>query len=182
MRSYLHSLNPRLSRAIGLIFLANTLVIVVAQLPVAKLLEGRRRMAAYAIEGVLWAISWLVVLAGGLWLGPLGATLVFVLAVSVFGLGECLHGTVRGAFLSDLAEPALLGRYMALSAVSFQLGLALGRGIGGFVLAATPNGLWLLGAAVCLASSGGALLLERRIPGTLRLTPRRESLALPEPV
>ena len=37
-------------RAIGVIFLVNTLVIVLAQLPVARLLEGRRRMPAVARE------------------------------------------------------------------------------------------------------------------------------------
>lgn len=44
-------------------------MIVVAQLPVAKWLEGRRRMGAYAIEGVVWAAAW--TLTGGfaaLWL------------------------------------------------------------------------------------------------------------------
>ena len=55
-------------RGIGLCFLANTLAIVVAQLPVAKWLEGRRRMAAYGVEGSIWAVAWLVVFAGGWWL------------------------------------------------------------------------------------------------------------------
>jgi len=35
-------------KGIGLIFLVNTVVIVVLQLPIAKLLEGRRRMRALA--------------------------------------------------------------------------------------------------------------------------------------
>src|SRR3954454_15400291 len=64
-------------REIGLCFLANTLVIVVAQLPVAKWLEGRRRMAAYAVEGTIWAVAWLIVLAGGWWLTGSWATVVF---------------------------------------------------------------------------------------------------------
>ena len=160
-------------REIGLIFLANTLVIVVCQLPIAKLLEGRRRMAAYAFEAALWATAWLIVFAAGLWLGPLGAGLAFALAVSIFGVGECFHGTVRGAFLADLADPALLGRYLALAAVSFQLGYSAGRAGGGFLLAASPLGLWLVGAGMCVAGGLGALALERRIPLELRRTPRR---------
>src|SRR5436190_23487886 len=52
-------------RGIRLAFLANTLAVVIAQLRVAKALEGRRRMAAYAVEGVLWATAWLIVFAGG---------------------------------------------------------------------------------------------------------------------
>ena len=37
-------------RGIGVIFLVNTLVIVFAQLPIARLLEGRRRMPALALS------------------------------------------------------------------------------------------------------------------------------------
>jgi MFS family permease len=161
-------------QAIGLIFLANTLVIVICQLPIAKLLEGRRRMAAYAVESALWASAWLIVFAGGLWLGPLGAAIAFAGAVTVFGIGECFHGTVRGAFLADLADPALLGRYLALSAVAFQLGLSGGRAVGGFVLAATPLGLWLIGAAICVVGGLWALWIERRIPEEIRRTPLAE--------
>src|SRR6266516_1367904 len=166
-------------RAVGLIFLANTLVIVVAQLPIAKPLEGRRRMRAYAVESALWASAWLIVFVGGLLLGSLGAALVFALAVTIFGIGECFHGTVRGAFLADLADPALLGRYLALSAVSFQLGLSGGRAVGGFILAATPLGLWLVGAALCTAGGGWALALERAIPEEIRHPPRRVPVAEP---
>src|SRR5215475_5562642 len=50
---------------IGYIWLANTLLIVIAQLPVSKALEGRRRMVALAAMNVLWAVAALVVLAGG---------------------------------------------------------------------------------------------------------------------
>ena len=48
---------------IGVIFFINTVVIVLAQLPLAKALEGRRRMKALAAMTVLWASAWLVVLA-----------------------------------------------------------------------------------------------------------------------
>src|SRR5439155_1416593 len=83
---------------------------------------------------------------------------------------------VRGAFLADLADPALLGRYLALAAVSFQLGYSAGRAGGGFLLAASPLGLWLVGAGMCVAGGVGALALERRIPQEIRRTPRRVPL------
>ncbi|MDQ3876276.1 MAG: MFS transporter, partial [Actinomycetota bacterium] len=109
-------------RSIGLIFFLNTLFIVLAQLPVAKLQEGRRRMSALAWMAALWAASWLLVLAGGLWLDAAAATALFAFAFVVFALGECLHGAVQGPLVSDLAPPRLVGRYMALSASSWQLG------------------------------------------------------------
>jgi MFS family permease len=160
-------------RGIGLCFLANTLVIVVAQLPVAKWLEGRRRMAAYSVEGMVWAAAWVVVFAGGWWLTGSAATVVFAAALSVFGFGECFHGTVQNALIADLAQPRLLGRYLALNGFAYQLGGAAGRAAGGFALAAIPHGLWLLAAALAAAAGGAALALERFIPPALRRTPRR---------
>jgi MFS family permease len=158
-------------RGIGLCFLANTLVIVVAQLPVAKWLEGRRRMAAYAVEGTVWAVAWTIVFAGGWWLDGPTAGLVFALALSVFGFGECFHGTVQNALIADLAKPELLGRYLALNGFGFQLGGAAGRAAGGFALAHIPHGLWLVAAAVAFGVGLAALAFERVLPEQVRRTP-----------
>jgi MFS family permease len=158
-------------RAIGVIFFVNTAVIVLAQLPVSKLLEGRRRMRALGAMAVLWAAAWLLVLTGGLWLEAAAAAALFAFAALVFGVGECFQGPVQGALVVDLAPPPLRGRYMALSATSWQLGFVLGPAIGGFVLGRQPLALWPLAAAVCGAAGLAALALERDIPRELRLTP-----------
>jgi MFS family permease len=158
-------------RGIGLCFLANTLVIVIAQLPVAKWLEGRRRMAAYTVEGAIWSVAWLIVFAGGWWLTGSAAAAVFAFALAVFGIGECFHGTVQNALIADLAKPGLLGRYLALNGFGFQLGGAAGRAIGGFALALMPHGLWIVAAAVSFGVGLCALALERVIPEPLRRTP-----------
>jgi Na+/melibiose symporter-like transporter len=158
-------------RGIGLCFLANTLVIVVAQLPVAKWLEGRRRMAAYAVEGTIWAGAWLLVFAGGTWFAGPRAAAVFAVALAVFGVGECFHGTVQNALIADLARPGLLGRYLALNGFGFQLGGAAGRAAGGFALALDPHGVWLLAAGAAFAVGSSALLLERALPEGIRRTP-----------
>ena len=158
-------------KAIGLIFFVNTIVIVLAQLPVAKLLEGRRRMHALAVMTALWAAAWLIVLAGGLWLEALAAAAVFALSAFVFGLGECFQGPVQGALVADLAPPRLRGRYMAVSTNSWDLGFLLGPALGGVILATVPLALWPLAAAACLAAGATSLALERGIPRELRLTP-----------
>ncbi|MFN2469994.1 MAG: hypothetical protein ABR583_03210 [Gaiellaceae bacterium] len=54
-------------RSIGFIFFVNTALIVLAQVPIVKWQEGKRRMRALAVMGVLWAASWLVVGAAGAW-------------------------------------------------------------------------------------------------------------------
>jgi predicted MFS family arabinose efflux permease len=158
-------------RAIGFVFLLNTLVIVVLQLPIARLVEGHRRMRALGLLGLVWALAWLLVPVGGIWLTGLAATALFAVAASVFALGECLHGSVQAPLVVDLAEPALLGRYMALSALSWQLGFTLGPAIGGFVLAATPNGTWLAAGAICMVNGALAVAAERRLPARARRTP-----------
>ncbi|MGH3023140.1 MAG: MFS transporter [Gaiellaceae bacterium] len=155
---------------IGVIFFVNTLVIVLAQFPVSKGLEGRRRMPALAAMTVLWALAWLVVLGGGYWLEALAAALAFGAAAVVFGLGECFQGPVQGALVADLAPPRLRGRYMAVSTISWDIGFIVGPAIGGFILGAEPLALWPLAAFLCLAAGVGALALERGLPRNLRLT------------
>ena len=49
---------------IGIAFFANTLVIVLAQLPIAHALSGRRRMPTLALLGIVWAGSWRTRAAG----------------------------------------------------------------------------------------------------------------------
>ena len=161
--------------AIGLIFFFNTLLIVLTQVPIAKRQQGRRRMRAIALMGVLWAATWLVIMATGAELTATTAVVVFTLAALVFGVGECLHGAVQGPLVTDLADPALLGRYMALSSISWQLGFIVGPALGGFVLDAEPLALWPIAAAVCLAGSAWALALERGLPSAVRRTPSAES-------
>jgi hypothetical protein len=158
-------------RTIGFCFLANTVMVGIAQMPVAKWLEGRRRMAAYAVEGTIWAAAWLLVFAGGWWFDGVSAGLVFAFALTVFGVGECFHGTIQNALIADLARPGLLGRYLALNGFGFQLGGAAGRAAGGFALAFAPHGLWIVAAAAAFGVGVSALLLERVLPETIRRTP-----------
>jgi predicted MFS family arabinose efflux permease len=158
-------------RQIGVIFLVNTLVIVFAQLPIARVLEGRRRMPALALMTALWASAWVVVLVAGASLEAAVAATAFAFAGLVFGLGECFQGPTQGALVADLAPPRLRGRYMALSATSWEVGFVVGPAIGGFVLDREPLALWPLAAGVCLLAGLGALALERGIPRELRLTP-----------
>jgi predicted MFS family arabinose efflux permease len=158
-------------RAIGVIFFVNTVAIVLGQLPLVKLLEGRRRMRALAFMTVVWACAWLIVLAGGLWFEAAAAAFVFGVGAVIFGIGECFHGPTQGALVADLASDRVRGRYMAFSTLSWEVGFAVGPAVGGFVLDSSPNVLWVLAAAMCLLAGLGATLLERRVPVALRLTP-----------
>src|SRR4051812_4619798 len=157
--------------AIGIVWFVFSGVVALAQLPVVKLVEGRRRMRGLALMGVIWAGTFLAVAAGGQWLTGTQAAIVFGIAVGVFALGECLHGAIYAPLVVDLAQPRLLGRYMGLSSASWQIGWLIGPAAGGFVLQNEPLALWPAVAVICLLASGYALALEGAIPAGLRRTP-----------
>jgi MFS family permease len=162
-------------RAIGLIFLVSSITLVVCQLPMAKLVEGRSRMRALAAMPALWALAWLIVEGGGLWLEAAAAAAVFGLAAVIFAIGECLDGPARIALVADLVPEHLQGRYWAVSSNSWDVGYIIGPAIGGLILAIEPLALWPLAAGVCILAVVATLALERRIPSELRLTPTPQS-------
>jgi predicted MFS family arabinose efflux permease len=155
---------------IGFLFLINTLVIVFTQLPIARFARGRRRMPMLALFGLLWAGAWLFVPIAGA-ATPETAFVVLVGVMVVFAIGQCLHGAVAAPLAADLAEPRLMGRYMALNALSWQVGFALGPALGGAGLAVSPNGVWIAAAALCTIGAGCTLLVEGTLPTRARRNP-----------
>jgi MFS family permease len=119
-----------------------------------------------------WAASWLVVLAVGAWLEGGTAFGALVAVALLFALGACLHGAVAGPIVVDLAEPRLMGRYMAVSALAWQVAFSVGPAVGGAVLDAEPLALWPAAAVVLLASALGSLALERHLPGNALRNPK----------
>ncbi len=157
--------------SIGILFLVNTLVILLAQLPIARLVRGRRRMPALALFGALWAGAWLLVPIAGASSSTTTAMLVLTLVMVVFAIGMCLHGAVAAPLVADLATPHLLGRYMALNALSWQVGFALGPALGGAGLALSPTGVWLAAAALCGVGAALTFVVDERLPERARRTP-----------
>jgi MFS family permease len=162
-------------RWVGFIWLANTLLIVLIQLPVSKALEGRRRMPALALMSVLFGVSALIVLAGGIWFTATAAALVFVAATLVFGVGETLQGPTQAPLVADLAPDHLRGRYFALGSMSWSVGSVLGPAVGGPLLGWHPLAVWPIAAGVCVVAAVGCLLLERSLPDAVRRTPTRRA-------
>jgi MFS family permease len=161
-------------RQIGVVFFFNTITIVLAQLPISRWLEGKRRLRALALMPLLWAIAWLGVDAAGYWLEATAAFVAVTVFAIVFGIGECLHGPAHQALVGELGGDRLRGRYFALHSMSWGLGGVAGPAIGGLILATAPFALWPLAAAVCLVAAAGAVALERLVPEALRRIPRAE--------
>jgi MFS family permease len=163
---------------VGIVFFVNTVVIVVAQLPVTTLAGGRRRMRVLASLGAVWGLAWALTPVVGALAAGASATVLFALTQVVFAVGECLHGAVQGPLVVDLAAPGLIGRYMALSAFSWQLGFTIGPAVGGFLLGLWPPALFLAAAAGCTVAGLAALALEPSLPREARRSPMRSEPAL----
>src|SRR3954447_16407061 len=162
-------------RQIGIVFFVNTSVIVVAQLPISRAIEGHRRLRALALMPLMWAVAWLMVDAGGYWLAGTSAFLVIVAALALFGIGECFHGPAHQALVAEIAPDHLRGRYFAVHSLSWGLAGTVGPAAGGFLLAAAPFSLWAIAAGVCVGAAFGSLKSESLVPDRFRRIPRTEA-------
>jgi MFS family permease len=163
------------TQLIGLLLLANTLAVVIAQVPIAKLAEGRRRVVMMAVAAFLFTGSCLLVIAAGATVTV--AFVILALAWIAVGVGECFHTTVLTPLTAELAPEGLRGRYMALVGFSWWIGLAIAPIVGAPLLTFSPTVAFLGGAAVAVAAAVSALRLERRLPEASRLTPQPDRTA-----
>ena len=128
-------------------------------------------MRALALSAAIFAATSVAVLAVGTWLDAGAAVVALCGVIALFSIGECLHGAVQNPLVADLAPEHLLGRYMALRTISWQLGFMIGPVVGSFLLARSETALWLGAAAACLLAGVGSLALERKIPDQAARTP-----------
>ena len=167
------------AQLIGMLVTANAVTVVLVQVPVARLVEGRRRTLMIILAGMVFAGACLIVVGAGLNLfGPFTFAALVVASIAV-AIGECLHTSVLMPLVADLAAVELRGRYMAAMGLSWWVGLAAGPVLGTPLLARSP--LLAFGAAAVLAGLAGvaASTLERRLPAEVRLTPRPVAEGVP---
>jgi MFS family permease len=147
-------------RGIGTLFLVNSVLIIGAQLPVARAVEGHARARMLALMSACFALCWLLVL---------GRSYAFLLGgVCVLSLGECLYDSVRSPLVADLAPPGLAGRYLASAGVSWQLGFVVGPAAGAALLGVSPYLLWPAAASLCAVAAAAALALPPEVGVTAR--------------
>ncbi|HEX7265573.1 MAG TPA: MFS transporter, partial [Candidatus Dormibacteraeota bacterium] len=122
--------------AIGAIYAANTLTIVVAQLPLTRLTRGHGRMFVLRLAALTWAFGWLICLAAGVWLAGNVAALLIGAAAIVYATGECLYSAIMLPTTTVLAPEYLRGRYLGAMGLAWQTGFMIGPSVGGLVLGA----------------------------------------------
>jgi MFS family permease len=158
------------ARAIGLLLLANAAAVVVAQVPVARVAEGRRRAVMMVIGALLIAAALLLTaFAGSV---PGGAYAALLVASVGIGVGECFHTAALMPLVADLAPRHLRGRYMATVGFSWWIGLALAPIVGTRLLGVSATLTFASSAAVACAAALSLVALERRLPQASRWTPR----------
>lgn len=161
-------------RYIGIIFAANTAVIVVMQLFVLSLISGRSRSRVLAGVGILWATSWLLF---GSALGidaEWAAVMVLTVAIAVFAIGETMWSPVAPALLNDLAPEHLRGRYNSVQSLLWGVSGALGPLMTGAFFSAELDRQWTLVLAV---GCGIAALIALQLRHSL--TPEQDGRAVP---
>jgi MFS family permease len=139
------------SQAIGAVFAANTIFIILFVIPIARMSRARSRSTLLALMCAAWGLACLTAIGAGAIGTPRDGVIILALSGIVFAVGECLHAVVVQPLIAELAPPALVGRYMAMFGISFSVGLAAGPSASASALAVSPNLPWLAGAAAMLA-------------------------------
>jgi len=150
---------------LALCFAANTIAVVVAQLPVLRSLRGHRRTSALALAFAATGIAWAIVLLGGGAPSPAAAAALFSVAMVALAVGETALSPSAPALANDLASDALRGRYNGVYTLAWTTGFAAGPALAGAALAAGEANALMLGLiAACAIGAAGSLRLARHLP------------------
>jgi MFS family permease len=157
-------------RVVGFLFLLGAAIVVIAQIPISKAVQGRRRMNSMATMFALFGVTF------SLGIVSAGQTLtIAVMCVAggqiAGGFAECFFGPIRNPLTAELAPPRLLGRYFGLGAMLFQGGFGFANVLGGIGLDRSVTGLWIVGAVIMASAFAWSLRLDRLVPGPSRMSP-----------
>lgn len=125
-------------RTIGALFALNTVVVVLTQIPVTRVVARSPLSVMLLAIGGFWSLAFLAVLATLRFEAPAAAG-----AFVVFGAGQVLLVPLTTVIAVRLAPAHLRGRYFALSNVVWGFAWAVAAFFGGVMLdTARPELLW----------------------------------------
>lgn len=167
-------------RIVALAFTANTLVIVLAQLVVVRLIQGRSRTRVLAVVGLVMGSSWLILGVAGIVDGrnALISSIAVISCAAVFAMGETLISPVNPTLINALATDELRGRFNALGSMVWSISGIVGPVTAAPLIAGGHSGVWVaVTVGGCLIASLLALSLRRLITPEQdgRETPSAES-------
>jgi MFS family permease len=157
-------------RALSLAFAANTLTVVLVQLPVLRVLRGRRRTTCVALACAGFAATWLVTLGAGSLGSGVAAAVGLAAAMVLFGVSETALTPTLPALVNDLATDDLRGRYNGASTLAWTTGFLIGPTLAGTALSGPLGGGWFV-VLVGLTGAGAvaAVALGRRLPAEVNV-------------
>ncbi|GAA1677211.1 MFS transporter [Glycomyces endophyticus] len=157
----------------GAVFAANTALVAVLGVPVARAMARARRARGAALGTVVFAVSF----AAFAFLPALGGGVVAVLAVAVvYTAGELIHSAPAQSLSVQAARDHLRGRYLSVYQLSWSLCRTLAPMLLGLLLDA---GTWQLWAALAAAALAGGLILlctERFLPASAAFSRSADTL------
>ena len=141
---------------IGLFLAGNGLVVMLLQLPVAYLLDGRSKVAALAVGAVLFAASSTTLLLTESFLG------ILVAFAGFFTLAEMILEVAGAALAAELAPAERRGTYLALFGCCFGAGYGISPIVAGLLLdARLPALIWTVQLAALTLGLIGLFFLSR---------------------
>ncbi len=142
---------------IGLLFTINTLIVVVAQLWMARKVARWGRGITLAVAAFFWAISF-VMIGASPWL-----TILPFVAIVIYTVGEMMFMPTSGVIVVELAPEHLRGRYLAFGSVIWGMAWGLSSWASGAVLgSAHPILLWPALIVVLGIGAVGGILFDRQ--------------------
>ncbi len=162
------------ARVVGLALAANTGVIVIAQIPMARLVVRFRRSRAIAMAGTVWTITWILSLvAVVIRRDGSVASWILILAMGTFGFGETLYSPVVPAITNALAPESLRGRYNAAANSIWSLAAVVAPPIAAFMIATGNRYLWVsaVAATAVVVVVAVLLIMPRVLPRAVELPP-----------
>jgi MFS family permease len=136
----------------GWVIAVNGVLIVLGQLFVPRLIDGRDSSRVLALGALIIGIGFgLTAFAGAAWF--------FALTVVIWTLGEMLQSPSNAAMIAELSPAALRGRYQGLNSLGWSAGTALAPVLGGFTQQHAGNAvLWIGCFVACALVAVGHLL------------------------
>ncbi|MEV4557143.1 MFS transporter [Kitasatospora sp. NPDC049285] len=133
----------------GLVASLNGVLIVLLQLPLTRLMEGRNRTALLAASALLtgWGFG-LTALAGD-------SAALYAVTVAIWTIGEIVNAPTMMALVTEFSPAQARGRYQGVYSLSWSLASFLGPAVGGLLL--QYAGSWAVWGACAVAGTLAAV-------------------------
>lgn len=139
---------------VGLFLAGNGLMVMLLQLPVAYLLDGRSKVAALAVGAVLFAASSATLIVTQSFLG------ILIAFAGFFTLAEMILEVAGAALAAELAPIERRGTYLALFGCCFGAGYGISPIVAGLLLdARLPGIIWTIQLAAAVSATASLLTL-----------------------